>query len=110
MHDDHWLWSAALRKGYGAFRLDIDTVVAAHRLAYEWLVGPIDEGLVIDHLCGVTACVRPDHLRATTQQVNVASAKVACRRCGTPYAAYGRERRCIPCRRAYDRRRRAKVA
>lgn len=34
-------------------------------------VGPIPEGLVIDHTCHVRLCVKPDHLRAVTQKQNV---------------------------------------
>ena len=44
--------------------------VYAHRLAYETLVGPIPEGLVIDHLCRNRACVNVNHLEPVTQGVN----------------------------------------
>jgi hypothetical protein len=41
----------------------------AHRLVYELLVGPIPDGLVLDHLksrCTSRRCVRPDHLEPVT--------------------------------------------
>lgn len=42
----------------------------AHRVAYELLVGPIPEGLVLDHLCRVRHCVNPDHLEPVTKREN----------------------------------------
>jgi hypothetical protein len=41
-----------------------------HRFAYEALVGPIPEGLQLDHLCRNTRCVNPDHLEPVTPRVN----------------------------------------
>jgi hypothetical protein len=38
---------------------------------WEYLVAPIPERYVIDHLCRNTLCVNPDHLRAVTDRVNV---------------------------------------
>jgi len=35
------------------------------------MVGEIPEGLQIDHLCRVPACVRPDHLEVVTPRINV---------------------------------------
>jgi HNH endonuclease len=41
-----------------------------HRVAYEYWVGPIPEGLTIDHLCRNKRCFRPDHLEAVPSGVN----------------------------------------
>lgn len=64
------LWTAAKSAGgYGAFKMNGRTY-RAHRLAYEWLVGPIPDGLVLDHLCRVRHCVNPHHLEPVTNKVN----------------------------------------
>lgn len=43
----------------------------AHRLIWEWLVGPIPAGYEIDHLCRVRHCLNPDHLEAVLPRTNV---------------------------------------
>jgi hypothetical protein len=58
--------------GYGKLRLGgrAGRGFFAHRFAYTALVGPIPDGLVLDHLCRNRSCVRPDHLEAVTQRIN----------------------------------------
>lgn len=65
-----WLWQGwADRDGYGA--LDVGgRFTRAHRFAYEELVGPIPDGLTIDHLCRVRNCVNPDHMEPVTLAEN----------------------------------------
>jgi hypothetical protein len=46
-------------------------VSLAHRLSYQAFVGEIPEGAQVDHLCRNRNCVRPDHLEAVSQQVNI---------------------------------------
>ena len=110
-----WLWRAsrAGRMGYGSF-WNGSAQVLAHRWAYEFCVGPIPEGLTIDHLCLVVLCVRPDHLEPVSNRENVLRGGGACaqnarktqckrgheltenniyRRPGRP-----RERECLMCR------------
>ncbi len=41
-----------------------------HRWAYEFFIGPIPEGLVIDHLCRNRKCGNPTHLEPVTQREN----------------------------------------
>lgn len=43
----------------------------AHRVVYELLVGPIPDGLVLDHLYRNTPCVNPAHLEPVTQRENI---------------------------------------
>lgn len=65
------IWVRGLtRGGYGVVSIR-NKAHYVHRLAYETFVGPIPEGLVIDHLCRNRACVRPDHLEVVTYQVNL---------------------------------------
>lgn len=67
-----WLWTAGRNDdGYGLF-WDGTATVRAHRWAYEALVGPIPEGLHLDHLCRVRHCVNPAHLDPVTNAVNAA--------------------------------------
>ena len=68
--DACWTWLACRRSGYGLFWVG-GKGLQAHRVAYELLVGPIPEGLSIDHLCRNTGCVNPAHLEPVTHKENV---------------------------------------
>ncbi len=48
----------------------------AHRFAYELAYGAVPDGHVIDHLCRVRHCVRPEHLEAVTHVENVKRGEV----------------------------------
>ncbi len=41
-----------------------------HRLGYRLMVGPIPDGLTLDHLCRNRACWNPEHLDPVTLQIN----------------------------------------
>jgi len=67
-------WVAAKSPtGYGSFKPVCGELrmQLAHRWSYEYFVGPIPDGLVIDHLCRNRSCVNPDHLEPVTQQTNI---------------------------------------
>lgn len=67
-----WLYTGAIAaNGYGSFWLHKGQSVLAHRYGYEVQNGPIPDGLSIDHLCRVRACVRGDHLEAVPIAVNI---------------------------------------
>jgi len=67
-----WLWSGSLRSGYGQVnRNSWPSPRPAHRVVYELTVGPIPDGLVLDHLCRVRSCCNPSHLRVVTHRENL---------------------------------------
>lgn len=66
-----WEWQGAIAvTGYGVCKRRGRTRFA-HRAAYMELVGPIPEGLTIDHLCRNHRCVNPVHLEAVTITENI---------------------------------------
>lgn len=117
-----WQWTGGHSHGYGTFMVRSDDgserQVGAHRFAYQLVVGLVPDGLVLDHLCRNKSCVRPLHLEAVTQQVNVIRGDSAvwsdqCRR-GHPFDVENTYidprgyRVCKTCRRATLARHRAK--
>lgn len=79
-----WPWTGPLMSnGYGEFGTKGTRL--AHRIAYQYLIGPIPSGLVLDHLCHTAdrscaevnqcphrRCCNPDHLDPVTQRENIA--------------------------------------
>lgn len=122
-----WEWQGhQTEAGYGIFSFGHSpgTGGAAHRIVYQVLVGPIDDGLTLDHLCRNPSCVNPEHLDPCTMSVNTRRApiggrgehhrrKTTCPQ-GHPYDHTDGEgrRRCRACvnalaRARYHRRKRA---
>ena len=70
-----WLWQGCHNSGgYGLLVVD-GQPRGVHRIVWEGLIGPIPDGLEIDHMCRVRDCVNPDHLRTVTHAINVGSSK-----------------------------------
>jgi len=61
-----WEWTGASRLGYGAFGVMVDRgksrLMVATRFVWEYLYGPIPNGLHVLHRCDNPPCVRPLHL------------------------------------------------
>lgn len=67
-----WVWQGSLNdRGYGRHGSHKMGTRMAHRVYYEKANGPIEEGMVIDHLCRVRCCVNPDHMEVVTNIVNI---------------------------------------
>jgi hypothetical protein len=109
-----WLWTGYLDRGYGhllAWRKDgSQGMRAAYKVGYEEYIGPVSDGLELDHKCRVRSCVNPWHLEPVTHAENIRRGrwqpavnvrKTQCDR-GHPYADdtmtnYGGHRKCMTC-------------
>lgn len=72
--DTCWLWQGKPgTTGYSKTTVYKDGKLrhtSGHRAVYELVVGPVPEGLFLDHKCGVKMCVNPDHLEPVTPGEN----------------------------------------
>jgi len=85
-----WLWTRTVvgQKGYGRFVWQ-GRGTLAHRVSYELHVGPVPDGLELDHLCREKSCVNPEHLEAVTHAENVRRGAVALARPQRETCAHG---------------------
>ena len=69
-----WIWTGSNqgRQGYGIYKVAVGDQrwVMAHRFCYEFIIGPIPQGLVLDHGCLTEPCVNPFHVQAVTSRIN----------------------------------------
>lgn len=104
-----WIWNGYVSEdGYGRLGK-----IVAHRMVYEERVGPVPDGLELDHLCRQRDCVNPAHLEPVTHAENIRrgvwTLRSHCRQGHefTPENTYvdpHGQRFCRTCRRAYMRR------
>lgn len=67
-----WLFQGATKAGYGVIGLGGKGAGNAltHRVTYTYFIGPVPDGLDLDHLCRVRGCCNPWHLDPVTRVVN----------------------------------------
>lgn len=85
---DCWVVPFTDPAGYGGFHVD-GVRYLAHRWSYEHFVGPIPDGLELDHLCRNRGCANPAHLEPVTRRENALrgpGSKTACVH-GHPYTS-----------------------
>lgn len=112
---EHWMWTGwANDAGYPYVSFE-GRDQPAHRVVYTLLVGPIPDGLELDHTCVTPMCVYPDHLEPVTHAENQSRIRdrfTACHRAGHDWSdpknvrtrSNGR-RYCAECDRIDQRRR-----
>jgi hypothetical protein len=68
-----WIWRGRNPDSgeYGKIRFPDGRAGQAHIASYEQFVGPVPNGLHLDHLCRVKRCINPQHLEPTTPGNNV---------------------------------------
>lgn len=71
-----WHWAGRWNSGNGYSKVSYQGQAwMVHRLLYTLLVGPIPEGLILDHKCRDRACCNPNHLEPVTHKENTKRGK-----------------------------------
>jgi|SRR5271157_3784042 len=71
-----WIWTGCVNdQGYGQIAVTVGVGIVirryTHIVSYETYVGPIPEGLELDHLCRTRRCANYKHLEPVTRRVNL---------------------------------------
>jgi len=69
-----WLWRGTLSRGYGRVKVG-GRDRGTHCVVYEMLIGPIPDGLELDHVCDRKNCVNPAHLDPVSHAENIRRSK-----------------------------------
>ena len=81
-----WNWTGSKNAyGYGVFQRGGRGAgqSLAHRYSWELAIGPIPEGMHLDHMCHQHGCVNPEHLRVVDNKQNHENVKGAYSTSGT---------------------------
>ena|SRR5215831_7523740 len=122
--DSCWLWTGPTGDlGYSRVWVD-GKGRHGHRVMYEAEIGPVPDGMTLDHLCRVRNCINPAHLEVVSRAENVlrgeglTAQNARKKRCPKGHRLSGENlyisqkgrRECRICRRAQVRKFRAKAA
>lgn len=126
-NSDCWLWTGAISGGNYKYAISVigRRNFQTRNLIWQQFIGPIESGLILDHLCRTPACVNPAHQEPVTYRENMERALHAngfsiqthCRAgheyaitgMRMVYAKVGPQRRCLACDARRSREYRARL-
>lgn len=108
-----WEWPDGKNNGYGFVSIG-GRNLRVHCLTYEHFVGPVPEGMVLDHLCRNRACANFEHLEPVTHRQNIlrgaGATAVAARKTHCPTGHAYDEGNTYVCRKGYRHCRACRLA